>query len=123
MMTLMIFDSNQSRPADDGILAWGRCPLDGFRAAASRAKRKANRNVLRNDITVTDNALRRPWTANKRYRRDPNNPRPVWEETVCTEGNSHVRKYDVLEGETRNFKGPRAYDASGLPLHFDNQSV
>jgi len=63
---------------------------------------KANRNVLRNDITVTDNALTRPWTANKRYRRDPNNPRPVWEETVCTEGNSHVRKYDVLEGETRN---------------------
>ncbi len=31
--------------------------------------------------------------------------------------------YDVLEVETRNFKGPRAYDASGLPLHFDNQSV
>jgi hypothetical protein len=32
-------------------------------------------------------------------------------------------RYDVLEAETRNFKGPRAYDASGLPLHFDNQSV
>jgi len=33
-------------------------------------------------------------------------------------------KYDVLEVETRGpFKGPRAYDASGLPLHFDNQSV
>jgi hypothetical protein len=31
--------------------------------------------------------------------------------------------YDVLEVETRNFKGPRAYDASGLPLHFDNESV
>jgi len=31
--------------------------------------------------------------------------------------------YDVLEVETRGFKGPRAYDASGLPLHFDNQSV
>ena len=51
---------------------------------------KANRNVLRNDITVTDNALTRPWTANKRYRRDLN-PRPVWEEFVCEENNPHVR--------------------------------
>ena len=33
-------------------------------------------------------------------------------------------RYDVLEVETRGpFKGPRAYDATGLPLHFDNQSV
>jgi hypothetical protein len=32
--------------------------------------------------------------------------------------------YDVLNVETRGpFKGPRAYDATGLPLHFDNQSV
>jgi hypothetical protein len=32
--------------------------------------------------------------------------------------------YDVLEIETRGpFKGPRAYDATGIPLHFDNQSV
>jgi hypothetical protein len=32
-------------------------------------------------------------------------------------------RYDVLEVETRGFKGPRAYDATGLPLHFDNESV
>jgi hypothetical protein len=33
-------------------------------------------------------------------------------------------RYDVLEVETRGpFKGPRAYDATGLPLHHDNQSV
>ena len=32
--------------------------------------------------------------------------------------------YDTLEVETRGpFKGPRAYDASGLPLAFDNESV
>ena len=32
--------------------------------------------------------------------------------------------YDVLEVDTRGpFKGPRSYDATGLPLHFDNQSV
>jgi hypothetical protein len=33
-------------------------------------------------------------------------------------------RYGTLEVETRGpFKGPRAYDATGLPLHFDNQSV
>jgi len=33
-------------------------------------------------------------------------------------------KYDVLEVETRGpFKGPRAFDATGLPLHFDNEST
>jgi hypothetical protein len=33
-------------------------------------------------------------------------------------------KYDVLEIETRGpFKGPRVYDASGLPLAYDNLSV
>jgi hypothetical protein len=32
--------------------------------------------------------------------------------------------YDVLEVETRGpFKGPRVYDGTGLPLHFDNQSI
>jgi hypothetical protein len=32
-------------------------------------------------------------------------------------------RYDVLEVETRNMKGPRAFDASGLPLHADNQTI
>ena len=32
-------------------------------------------------------------------------------------------RYDVLEVETRNLRGPRAFDATGLPLHRDNQSV
>jgi hypothetical protein len=32
-------------------------------------------------------------------------------------------RFDALEVETRGFKGPRVYDASGLPLHYDNQSV
>jgi hypothetical protein len=32
-------------------------------------------------------------------------------------------RYDLLEVETRGFKGPRAYDYTGLPLHFDNQST
>jgi len=32
-------------------------------------------------------------------------------------------RYSVLEVETRGFKGPRAYDETGLPLHVDNQSI
>ncbi len=32
-------------------------------------------------------------------------------------------RYDVLEAETRAFKGPRFYDASGIPLDEDNESI
>jgi hypothetical protein len=31
--------------------------------------------------------------------------------------------YDVLEVETRNFKGPRAFEASGIPLAEDGETV
>jgi len=37
------------------------------------------------------------------------------------EGNTG--RFNVLEVETRGFKGPRAYDTSGLPLHSDNKTV
>jgi hypothetical protein len=32
-------------------------------------------------------------------------------------------RYDVLDVETRGFKGPRFYDDTGLPLHKDNQTI
>src|SRR5437660_1042562 len=32
-------------------------------------------------------------------------------------------RFDTLEVETRNFKGPRVYEASGIPLHRDNESI
>jgi hypothetical protein len=32
-------------------------------------------------------------------------------------------RYDVLEIETRGFKGPRSYEATGIPLHEDSQSI
>jgi hypothetical protein len=32
-------------------------------------------------------------------------------------------KYDVLEVETRYLKGPRTYDASGIPFHKDNKTI
>jgi hypothetical protein len=39
---------------------------------------------------------------------------------IDQDGDGH---YDALEVETRNFKGPRAFDESGLPLHRDNQTI
>jgi hypothetical protein len=39
---------------------------------------------------------------------------------IDTKGTGH---FDLLEVETRGFKGPRSYDASGLPLHRDNHSI
>src|SRR5262249_4323914 len=36
------------------------------------------------------------------------------------DGDGH---FDVLEVETRGFKGPRVYDITGLSLHRDNQSI
>jgi hypothetical protein len=35
----------------------------------------------------------------------------------------HKGRFDTLEVETRYFKGPRAFEPSGLPLHADNQTV
>jgi len=32
-------------------------------------------------------------------------------------------RYDTLEVETRNMRGPRAFDASGMPLHSDNKTI
>jgi hypothetical protein len=39
---------------------------------------------------------------------------------IDTGGSGH---YDVLEVETRGFRGPRAFDASGIPLHQDGQTI
>ncbi len=39
---------------------------------------------------------------------------------VDTKGDGHFNELDV---ETRGFRGPRSFDASGLPLHKDNETV
>jgi len=35
----------------------------------------------------------------------------------------HAGRFDTLEVETRQFKGPRTFDESGMPLHRDNQTI
>jgi hypothetical protein len=47
-------------------------------------------SLLHDEITVIDHALTRPWTVDKRYRRNPS-PRPIWPEYVCAENNAQVR--------------------------------
>jgi hypothetical protein len=50
---------------------------------------KADPNILHIEMTTIDNALTRPWSVSKKWRR-AENPRPVWRESVCSENNSHV---------------------------------
>jgi hypothetical protein len=50
---------------------------------------KADPNIIINEITTIDNALTRPWTATKKYRRG-STEQPVWPESACAEGNVHV---------------------------------
>ena len=50
---------------------------------------KENKDMLRYEITTIDNALTRPWTVMKTYRRDLAG-KVVWFEYVCAEDNHHV---------------------------------
>ncbi len=51
---------------------------------------RADPKVLVNEVTVIDNALMRPWTVTKRFRREPIS-RPFWREVNCAENNNHVQ--------------------------------
>src|SRR5271155_2366235 len=51
---------------------------------------KADANILYDDITVTDNALTRPWSARKIYRRVAAKGPIWWREEICAENNAHV---------------------------------
>ncbi len=52
---------------------------------------KADRNLLRNELTAVDNALTRPWTVRRSYRRDSN---PAWTEQICAEDNKPISVCD-----------------------------
>jgi hypothetical protein len=70
-----------------------------------------------------DDNLRRVWTDGRDW---PKQINPTWQGYTIghwiDEGGTGT--YDVLEADTRGpFKGPRSYDASGLPLASDNDST
>jgi len=53
---------------------------------------KTNPNILQDEITTIDDALTKPWTITKNYRRDPPRSEPYWwREAVCAENNPHVK--------------------------------
>ena len=49
---------------------------------------KANPDLLHAEITTIDDALTRPWTVTRNYKRERN---AVWPDYVCPEANNHVR--------------------------------
>jgi hypothetical protein len=49
---------------------------------------KADRDLLKAEITTIDDAFTRPWTVTRHYKREH---KPVWPEYLCTENNTHVR--------------------------------
>jgi hypothetical protein len=48
---------------------------------------KSDPDLLHNEITTTDNALTRPWTVTRSYRRDRN---VEWVEHLCADNHQHV---------------------------------
>jgi hypothetical protein len=67
---------------------------------------KSNPEVLVDEMTTIDNALTRPWTVKRTYRRERN---PVWFEFVCAEGNPQI----AIGGE-QYFLAP---DGTLMPLY------
>jgi hypothetical protein len=81
---------------------------------------KADNNILRNEITVIDNALTRPWTVVKRYRRERN---VEWYEDLCTENNNHVtvgKEHYFLSGD--GYLMPAKKDQSPPDLRYFKQT-
>src|SRR5262245_14833564 len=80
---------------------------------------KANPNILHDDVTTIDNALTRPWTVTKNFRRER---KPIWFEYVCAEGNHHVaigkENYYVSED---GFLMPTRKDQPPPDLKYFNQ--
>jgi hypothetical protein len=62
---------------------------------------RANANVLRDEITITDHAFTHPWTVTRSYRRLSN---PTWIEDVCAENNNYV-----FIGQDSYFLSPDGY--------------
>jgi hypothetical protein len=73
-------------------------------------------------INSENNQPRRIYTDGRDF---PKDEEPTWPgysigKWLDTDGDG---RFDTLEVETRDLKGPRIYEASGIPLHRDNESV
>ena len=73
-------------------------------------------------INFENNQPRRIYTDGRGFPKDEEATWPgysigTWHDT------DNDGRFDTLEVETRNFKGPRIYEASGIPLHSDNETI
>ena len=73
-------------------------------------------------INFENNQPRRIYTDGRSFPKDEEATWPgysigTWHDT------DNDGRFDTLEVETRNFKGPRIYEASGIPLHSDNETI
>jgi hypothetical protein len=73
-------------------------------------------------ISHINDSYRRIYTDGREFPRDAEKNYAGYSigKWIDTKGDGH---YDELDVETRAFKGPRTYDASGLPLARDEESV
>ena len=62
---------------------------------------KADKDILHDVITVNDHALTRPWTVDKRYKREHS---PIWYQYNCSDNNRHVylgNEHYVVSGDDK----------------------
>jgi hypothetical protein len=82
---------------------------------------KANPDIIHDEITINDNALTRPWTVTRSYRREG---KAVWVEVVCSEDNHQIRvgqeRY-YLSGD--GYLMPTRKDQPPPDLKFFNQQT
>ena len=83
-----------------------------------------NPNILHNEITTIDDALTKPWTITKNYRRDPKGKEPYWwREAICAENNPHVRiGDDVYMLSADGLLMPAKKDQKPPDLRYFNQA-
>ena len=81
---------------------------------------KADKDILHDEITVSDHALTRPWTVTKSYKRDHN---PIWFLNNCAEDNRHVfigKEHYVISGD--DFLMPSKKDQAPPDLRYFNKA-
>jgi hypothetical protein len=122
-----IFEANLADQAagGQGIVPWGSCLANGMPAIMTVFQ--PMEIVVTPDVTYVRidqirDSHRRIYTDGRDW---PHDLEPAFDgysigQWIDQDGSG---RYGVLEVETRGFKGPRVYDASGVPLHRDNQSI
>ncbi len=114
--------ADQAKGGQGNFIDHARCIPGGMPAMMSAARMEY---IVTPDTTYisTGSDLRRIFTDGRPW---PTDLEPTYQGYAIGHWSDQSGSgvYDTLEAETRGpFKGPRAYDATGLPLHFDNQST